>query len=101
MANALRLCGAEGVPVVPQGGNTGLFGTGVLGELRGVILSLSRMNATSSPDWSGGNVLVEAEVILEQLHQSRERAGLMFPMYLGFEGSAQIGGLVSSKNAGE
>ena len=99
VAEVLRLCYAEGVPVVPQGGNTGLVGAGVLGEPGGVILSLSRMNAISSPDLSSGSISVEAGVILEQLHQSLEGTGLMFPMHLGSEGSAQIGGLVAT-NAG-
>ena len=99
VADVLRLCHAEGVPVVPQGGNTGLVGAGVLGEPGGVILSLSRMNAISSPDLSGGSISVEAGVILEQLHQSLEGTGLMFPMHLGSEGSAQVGGLVAT-NAG-
>ena len=99
VADVLRLCHAEGVPVVPQGGNTGLVGAGVLGEPGGVILSLSRMNAISSPDLSGGSISVEAGVILEQLHQSLEGTGLMFPMHLGSEGSAQVGGLIAT-NAG-
>lgn len=99
VSDVLRLCYAEGVPVVPQGGNTGLVGGGVLGEPGGVILSLSRMNAISSPDLSGGSISVEAGVILEQLHQSLEGTGLMFPMHLGSEGSAQVGGLIAT-NAG-
>jgi len=99
VAEVLRLCQAEGVPVVPQGGNTGLVGAGVLGEPGGVIISLGRMNAISSPDLSSGSISVEAGVILEQLHQSLEGTGLMFPMHLGSEGSAQIGGLVAT-NAG-
>ena len=99
VAEVLRLCYAEGVPVVPQGGNTGLVGAGVLGEPGGVILSLSRMNAISSPDLSSGSISVEAGVILEQLHQSLEGTGLMFPMHLGSEGSAQVGGLIAT-NAG-
>ena len=99
VAEVLRLCHAEGVPVVPQGGNTDLVGGGVLGEPGGVTLSLSRMNAISSPDFSGGSISVEAGVMLEQLHQSLEGAGLMVPMHLGSEGSAQVGGLIAT-NAG-
>ncbi len=99
VSDVLRLCHAEGVPVVPQGGNTGLVGGGVLGEPGGVILSLSRMNAISSPDLSGGSISVEAGVILEQLHQFLEGTGLIFPMHLGSEGSAQVGGLIAT-NAG-
>ncbi|MFL2496222.1 MAG: FAD-binding oxidoreductase [Porticoccaceae bacterium] len=99
VSDVLRICNAEGVPVVPQGGNTGLVGGGVLGEPGGVILSLSRMNAISSTDLSSGSISVEAGVILEQLHQSLEGTGLMFPMHLGSEGSAQVGGLIAT-NAG-
>ena len=99
VAEVLRLCHADSVPVVPQGGNTGLVGAGVLGEPGGVILSLSRMNLITPPDLSGGSIMVEAGVILEQLHQSLEETGLMFPMHLGSEGSAQVGGLIAT-NAG-
>ena len=99
VAEVLRLCYAEGVPVVPQGGNTGLVGGGVLGEPGGVILSLSRMNAISSTDLYGFSISVEAGVILDQLHKSLEGTGLMFPMHLGSEGSAQVNGLVAT-NAG-
>ena len=70
VADALRLCYYESVPVVPQGGNTGLVGAGVLGKPGGIILSLSRMNAISSPDLSGSSILLDAGVNLEQLHQS-------------------------------
>lgn len=99
VAEVLRLCHANGVPVVPQGGNTGLVGAGVLGKPGGVILSLSRMNTILSPDLSGGSVSVDGGVILENLHQCLEGTGSMFPMRLGSEGSAQIGGLVAT-NAG-
>jgi FAD/FMN-containing dehydrogenase len=99
VSDVLRLCHVEGVPVVPQGGNTGLVGGGVLGEPGGVILSLSRMNAISSTDLSVDSISVEAGVVLGQLHQSLEGTGLMFPMHLGSEGSAQVGGLIAT-NAG-
>lgn len=99
MSDVLRLCYDESVPVVPQGGNTGLVGAGVLGEPGGVIISLSRMNTISSPDLFGGSISVEAGVILEKLHESLEGTGLMFPIHMGSEGSAQIGGLIAT-NAG-
>ena len=99
VADVLRVCHSEGVPVVPQGGNTGLVGAGVLGKAGGVILSLSRMNAISSLDLPSSSISVEAGVVLEQLHQSLEGTGLMFPMHLGSEGSAQVGGLIAT-NAG-
>ena len=99
VTEVLRLCCAENVPIVPQGGNTGLVGAGVLGAPNGVLVSLSRMNVISSPDLSGATIAVEAGVILESLHESLKGTGLMFPMHLGSEGSAQIGGLIAT-NAG-
>ena len=99
LANVLSLCNTNSIPVVPQGGNTGLVGAGVLGSPGGVIISLSRMNKISSPDISSATVIVEAGVILENLHKSLEGSGLMFPMHLGSEGSSQIGGLIAT-NAG-
>jgi FAD/FMN-containing dehydrogenase len=99
VSGVLRLCHAEGVSVVPQGGNTGLVGASVLGTPGGIILSLERMNAISSPDLSSGSISVEAGVVLDQLHKSIEGTGFIFPMHLGSEGSAQIGGLIAT-NAG-
>jgi len=95
----LRLCYAEGIPVVPQGGNTGLVGGGVLGMPGGVIVALGRMNKISAPELESELIEVQAGVVLEHLHESVEGTGLMFPMHLGSEGSAQIGGLIAS-NAG-
>ena len=99
VSQVLSSCYEYGVHVVPQGGNTGLVGGSVLGSENGVILSLDRMNAISSLDAASGSISVEAGVILEHLHQYLEGTGLMFPMHLGSEGSAQIGGLIAT-NAG-
>jgi len=99
VSELLNLCFIEGIPIVPQGGNTGLVGAGVLDEPGGIILSLSRMNTISSPDLSSASIEVEAGVILEHLHQSMEGSGLMFPIHLSSEGSAQVGGLIAT-NAG-
>lgn len=95
----VRLCQAASVPIVPQGGNTSLAGGSVLGGHGGVILSLSRMSEISQPDVKSGIIEVEAGVILANLHQALEGTGFMFPMRLGSEGSAQIGGLIAT-NAG-
>ena len=99
VAEVVRLCRAADVPLVPQGGNTSLVGGSVLGVRGGVILSLARMSAISKPDIESGVIEVEAGVILANLHQALEGTGFMFPMHLGSEGSAQIGGLIAT-NAG-
>lgn len=99
VSRVLAACHAAGVAVVPQGGNTGLCGAAVLGRPGGVILSLARMAAIATPDPASATVEVEAGAILARLHAALEGSGLMFPLHLGAEGSAQIGGLIGT-NAG-
>ncbi|MGV3551011.1 FAD-binding oxidoreductase [Rhizobium sp.] len=99
VAAVMKACHAAGVTVIPQGGNTGLAGGAVAGEAGAVILSLARMNAIGAPDRDSGSVVVEAGVVLSALHESLEPHGLIFPMHLGAEGSARIGGLIGT-NAG-
>jgi FAD/FMN-containing dehydrogenase len=93
-------CAAQGVALVPQGGNTSMVG-GATPCAKGsaLLLSLRRMNRIRglSPD---DNVLVaEAGVILSRVHDEAAGAGRRFPLSLGAKGSATIGGLVST-NAG-
>ena len=99
VSQVLSLCNEHGVHVVPQGGNTSLVGGSVMGSENGVILSLDRMNSISHLDEASGFVSLESGVILEHLHHFLEGTDLMFPMHLGSEGSAQIGGLIAT-NAG-
>lgn len=99
VAAVVAACHAAGVPVTPQGGNTGLCGGAVLEQPGGVILSLSRMTKIARPDPSAASIEVEAGVVLAALHETLAEDGLIFPMHLGAEGSAQIGGLIAT-NAG-
>lgn len=99
VAAVVTACHGAGVALVPQGGNTGLCGGAVLGRPGGVILSLARMNHIGAPDPASGSVEVGAGLVLQQLHESLQGTGLMFPLHLGAEGSAQIGGLIGT-NAG-
>lgn len=99
VSQVLMLCRGANVPVVPQGGNTSLVGGSVLSKAGGVILCTSRMDAISQPDIASATIEVESGVILAHLHQGLKGTGFMFPMHLGAEESAQIGGLIST-NAG-
>lgn len=99
VAAVMRACHAAGVAVVPQGGNTGLCGGAVLDRPGGIILSLARMAAIGVPDPASGAIEVEAGAVLATLHQALDGTGLMFPLHLGAEGSARIGGLIGT-NAG-
>lgn len=99
VAAVVRACRDAGLAIVPQGGNTGLCGAAVAQQADAVILSLSRMTAIGAPDPDSGSILVEAGVVLAALHEALAPHGLIFPMHLGAEGSARIGGLIGT-NAG-
>ena len=89
-----------GVPLVPQGGNTGMVG-GATPSAKGdaLLLSLRRMNTIRAIDADSRIAVAEAGVILSNLHDAALEKGQRFPLSLGAKGSATIGGLVST-NAG-
>ncbi len=96
----LALCHEAGVPVVPQGGNTGLVGAGVPDESGDMaVLSLSRLNRIRAIDPLNDTITVEAGCVLETVQHAAADANRLFPLALGAQGSAQIGGNLSS-NAG-
>lgn len=96
----VQLCAAHNIPIVPQGGNSGMAG-GATPDTSGdaLLLSLRRMNAIREIDKDGRKVTCEAGVILQTLHEAADAEGLRFPLTLGGKGSATIGGLIST-NAG-
>jgi FAD/FMN-containing dehydrogenase len=100
VAAILALAHAARVPLVPQGGNTGMVG-GATPPADGsaLILSLRRMNRIRSVDPANGLAIAEAGVILADLHAAALEQGVRFPLTLGARGSATIGGLTST-NAG-
>ncbi len=100
VAALVRLCAQHGVPIVPQGGNSGMSG-GATPDSTGdaIILSLRRMNAIRRIDCAGGVAVCEAGVILQNLHEAAEAQAMRFALTLGGKGSATVGGLVST-NAG-
>lgn len=100
VATAVRLCAAAGVGVVPQGGNTGLVGGGVPdsgGDQ--VVLSLGRMRRIREIDPVADTLTVEAGTALATVQEAARKAGRLFPLSLGSEGSCTIGGTVAT-NAG-
>ncbi len=100
VAEVLRLCAAAEVPVVPQGGNTGLVAGGVPGDGRKpVILSLRRMTKIRALDTTGDTITVEAGATLQAVQDAAAEAGRLFPVSYAAEGTAQIGGIIST-NAG-
>jgi FAD/FMN-containing dehydrogenase len=96
VARVLRLCSDAGLPVVPQGGNTGLVGGGV--PLHGeVVVSLARLNDSGPVDRQASQVTVGAGVTLQQVADADP--GLELGIQIASRESATVGGAVAT-NAG-
>lgn len=100
VAAVVRLCGEFKVPIVPQGGNTGLVVGSVPDESgMAIVLSLTRLNRIRSVDTINNTMTVESGCVLEQVQNAAAEAGRLFPLSLAAEGSCTIGGNLST-NAG-
>ncbi len=100
LAEAVKLCAAAGVPLVPQGGNTSMVGGATPDESgRQVVLSLARMNRIRDIDPLDMTMTAEAGVVVKTAQDAAEQAGCLFPLSFGGEGTAMIGGVLST-NAG-
>lgn len=100
VAAIVRLCQQYRVPIVPQGGNTGL----VLGSIpddsgTAIILSLTRLNRIRELDCDNHTITVEAGCLLASVQNAAAQHALLFPLSLASEGSCTIGGNLAT-NAG-
>ena len=96
----VRLAAEHRVPLVPQGGNTGMAaGATPPADGSAVLLSMRRMNRIRSISGDNRIAIAEAGVVLETLHEAVHQLGMRFPLTLGARGSCTIGGLTST-NAG-
>jgi FAD/FMN-containing dehydrogenase len=100
VSKVVALLAAQRVAMVPQGGNTSMCG-GSVPDTSGsqVIVNLSRMNRIRDVDAMNNTMTVEAGVVLANIQEAAARAGRLFPLSLGAEGSCEIGGNLST-NAG-
>ena len=100
VSKVVKLCAEARVPIVPQGGNTGLTGGSIPYEDEAaVVLNLGRMNKVRAIDPMNFTMTVEAGCVLQTLQRAADEADRLFPLSLGAEGSCQIGGNLST-NAG-
>ena len=100
VAAVLRLCHQYRVPVVPQGGNTGLVGGSTPDDSgRQLVLSLARMKRVRGIDVANASLTAEAGCVLAEVQAAAAGAGLLFPLSLAAEGSCTLGGNLAA-NAG-
>ncbi|THD82003.1 MAG: FAD-binding oxidoreductase [Phenylobacterium sp.] len=97
VAAVVGVCFEAGVPITTQGGNTGLVGGQIpQGE---VLLSTERLRAIRDLDAFDDVIVAEAGVTLAAVHEAAAAERRRFPLGLASEGSATVGGVVST-NAG-
>jgi FAD/FMN-containing dehydrogenase len=100
VAEIVKLAAEHRVPLVPQGGNTGMSaGATPSPDGSAILLSMRRMNRIRSVSAENRFAIAEAGVILATLHDAAHEVGMRFPLTLGARGSCTIGGLTST-NAG-
>jgi FAD/FMN-containing dehydrogenase len=96
----VRYCGEQGIAMVPQGGNTGMCG-GATPSATGhqLIISTARMTKLRAIDRTDLTMTIEAGVPLKTAQDIAREAGFWLPLSISAEGTAQIGGVLST-NAG-
>jgi FAD/FMN-containing dehydrogenase len=101
VAEIVKRCAAEQLAIVPAGGRTGLSGGAVpqANGPRSVVLSLERMNRIRDIDTRDFSLVAEAGCVVQTVQQAAADVGRLFPIQWGAQGTAQIGGMLST-NAG-
>jgi FAD/FMN-containing dehydrogenase len=100
VSRILAVCDRHDIAVVPQGGNTSYCGAATPDESgTQIVVSMRRMNRVRGIDADNYSMIVEAGVTLAAAQAAAREAGRLFPLSLGSEGTAQIGGNLST-NAG-
>ena len=89
VAALMKLAATHHVPIVPQGGNTGLSG-GATPDASGeqLVLCLSRLNRIRAKDAANKTLIAEAGVSLQTIQETAQAMGLMFPLDLTARGTA-------------
>ncbi|MDI7774621.1 FAD-binding oxidoreductase [Asticcacaulis sp. EMRT-3] len=96
-AAVVKICFDAGVAITPQGGNTGLVGGQIpFGE---ILLSLERMKTVRDVAATDDTMVLETGITLLEAQQIAEKAARYFPLSLAAEGTATVGGVIST-NAG-
>jgi len=100
LAAVVGACAESGTRLVPQGGNASMVGGAVPAEDGSeLVLSLSRLNRVRAIDPVDMTMTIEAGVTLKAAQNAAAEAGCLLPLSIGSEGTAQVGGILST-NAG-
>src|SRR5580658_10471262 len=97
VARILGICDRDEVAVVPHGGNTGYCGGATPDESGSeIVLSMRRLNRIRELDAPNYSMIIEAGCTLSEAQAAANAQGRLFPLSLGSQGTAQIGGNLST-----
>lgn len=102
VAAVVAIAREHGAVIFPLGGNTGLCYGAVPTAPAGrsaLVVGLGRMTELRAVDRAANVLTVDAGMTLARVHELAAAEDRQFPLRLGSEGTAQIGGLIST-NAG-
>lgn len=100
VAAVVEIAARHGVPITPQGGNTGLVGGGVPASGQpGIVLSARRLRRLDPVDMLSGQVTAGAGITITELREHAARAGFEYGVNLASRDSATVGGTIAT-NAG-
>ncbi len=99
VAAVLAICAGAGVPVVPQGGNTGLVGGGVPAGVEGAVVLSTRRLSGLAPVAADGTVVAGAGATIAAVQRHAAASGWQFGLDWAARDSATVGGAIAT-NAG-
>lgn len=100
VAAVMKHCYDEGMPMIPQAGNTGLVYGSLTEDEHAVIINTSRMREFRELNTADGSMVVEAGVTLTAIQEKARELGKFFPLSMASEGSAMLGGMVATNPGG-
>ena len=98
LAQVVKICAQAGLPIVAQGGHTGLVG-GAIAEAGELVVSFERMRRIRGLSAVDGCIVAEAGCTLDQVNAAAAGIGMFYPVDLASGGSATVGGTLAT-NAG-
>ena len=100
VSQIIKLANKYDLPIVPQGGNTGLCGGATPDETgNSIIINLTKLNKIRSIDLIGNTISVDSGCILETILNEVDKHDRIFPINLAAKGSCSVGGNLAT-NAG-
>src|SRR5579872_4631089 len=99
VAEIVRLCAREKLPIIPRGAGTSLSGT-VLAVTGGVMIALTRMTKIIEVDYRNRRALVEAGCVNAWVTNAVRSHGLFYAPDPSSQSACTIGGNVATNSGG-